>query len=148
MTFHSVWNADNCDLYVLRKDLRKPGLSPYVLDDKLGETPQSSVDVIVKFENGVTKDFKLADYLSIPPPRTTRFDVIQTKLLEQYPSLDGEKIVDIIITHGTSGPVRMSIDRLRASERSSVLETYNHFERAERERSCRFPNFDPDQAAK
>jgi len=144
-TFHSVWNANNCDLYVLRKDLQKPGLSPYILDDKLGETPQSSVDVIVKFDNGVTKEFKLADYLSIPPPRTTRYDIIQSKLLEQYPSLDGEKIVDIIITQGVSGPVRMSIDRLRASERSSVLEKYNRFERAERERSCRFPNYDPDE---
>ncbi len=143
-TFHSVWNADNCDLYVLRKDLQKPGLSPYILDDKLGETPQSSVDALVKFDNGNTKVFKLTDYLSIPPPRTTRFELIKKKLIDQYPTLEEENIVDIIITQGSSGPMRTSIDRLRASERSSIQDKYNGFERAERERSCRFPNYNPN----
>ncbi|CAJ1937910.1 unnamed protein product [Cylindrotheca closterium] len=104
-TFHSVWNADNCDVYVLKKDLTKPGLSPYVLDDTYGgNMPKSSIDLLVEFHNDTTqvdaemtnedtqsrqrtnqKQFKLTDYLSIPPPRTTQLELVKKKLVEQYP---------------------------------------------------------------
>lgn len=148
-TFHSVWNADNCDIYVLKKDLTKPGMSPYVLDDDMGETPQSSVDVIVAFGNGKREIFKLGDYLSIPPPRTTRFELMRDMLAEQYPVLDKDQIVDVnILLPGNDGPVRTTIDKMRVSERSSGHLTekgrYNSFERAEMERSSRFPCFNPN----
>lgn len=146
-TFHSVWNAHNCDLYVLKKDLEKPGPSPYVLDGELGEIPHSSVDIVAYFSNGKTEVFKLTDYLSIPPPRTTRFEIIKNMLAEQYPSIDVDQIEDITVSQGSSGPVRTTIDRMRASGRSSDLDShhgkYNGFECAKRERSCRFPNINP-----
>lgn len=139
-TFHSVWNAHNCDLYVLKKDLQKPGDSPYVLDPELGETPRSSVDVLVKFENGKSQAYKLNDYLSIPPPRTTRVEIMKDMLANQYPTIDKTTIVEINFSTGSCGPVRNSIDRMTASGRSSTVERYNGFERIEREKSCRFPN--------
>lgn len=149
-TFHSVWNAHNCDLYVLKKDLNKPGMSPYVLDDVLGESPQSSVDIAASFENGNTEVYKLTDYLSIPPPRTTRFEIIKEKLAEQYPSINVDQIEDITVLsqQGNSGPVQTTIDKMRVSGRrnsddSDQCNGYNGFERAEIERSCRFPNLNP-----
>jgi broad specificity phosphatase PhoE len=101
-TFHSVWNAGNCDMYCLRKCPSKPGLSPYVLDPELGDMPKSSIEVRVEFcfpshrelsDKGMnpneqwrwTRTFTLHDYLSIPSPRTRQLDIILRKLREQYP---------------------------------------------------------------
>jgi hypothetical protein len=87
-TFHSVWNADNCSLYVLRKSLFKPGLSPYVLDPALGDMPKSSIEVRVEFGSSPsrrTRTLTLHDYLSIPSPRTRQIDAILLRLQEQYP---------------------------------------------------------------
>ncbi|MGK3736230.1 MAG: broad specificity phosphatase PhoE [Bacillariaceae sp.] len=50
-TFHSVYNARNCDLYVLKKDLIERGRSPYILDGINGELPKSSIDICVTFHN-------------------------------------------------------------------------------------------------
>jgi broad specificity phosphatase PhoE len=50
-TFHSVYNVHNCDMYVLKKDLNKPGISPYVLDVHNGDMPRSSIDVMVTFRD-------------------------------------------------------------------------------------------------
>ena len=95
MTFHSVWSAQSCDLYVLRKDLSKPGESPYVLDNVLGDMPKSSVKILVqqhqtkennsKSSTTTSKVYRLDDYLSIPPPRTMQLDIIKQRLIEQYP---------------------------------------------------------------
>jgi hypothetical protein len=87
-TFHSVWNAENCSMYVLRKSLYKPGLSPYVLDPALGDMPKSSIDVQVEFDCDppVVRAFTLWDYLSIPTPRTRQCDAIWQRLQEQYPT--------------------------------------------------------------
>ena len=41
-TFQSVWNAGNCAVYVLRKDLALPGASPYALDLTAGDAPRRS----------------------------------------------------------------------------------------------------------
>jgi broad specificity phosphatase PhoE len=110
-TFHSVWNAGNCDVYCLRKSPSKPGLSPYVLDPDLGDMPRSSIEVRVEFsvpphqqcsdegrspdsrteptlvrrKRHWTRTFTLQDYLSIPSPRTRQLDIILQKLREQYP---------------------------------------------------------------
>lgn len=97
-TFHTVWNAGNCDVYVLRKNLHKPGLSPYVLDPSLGDMPKSSIDVVVESQPNpdtekslvtppsTTGIYTIQDYLSLPSPRTRQFDALKEKLLEQYPS--------------------------------------------------------------
>jgi broad specificity phosphatase PhoE len=104
-TFNSVWNAQPCDMYILQKDLTKPGISPYVLDHTNGNVPESSVDIWVELvpknksttstkgrdendEDAITikKKFVLHDYLSIPPPRTIQIDIIKQRLVEQYPN--------------------------------------------------------------
>ena len=85
-TFHSVWNAENCDLYVLKKDLTRPGTSPYVLDQDSGDTPRSSIETLVELKStGEKRILKLENYLSIPPPRTTRIELVKSMLEEQYP---------------------------------------------------------------
>jgi broad specificity phosphatase PhoE len=105
-TFHSVWSAKACELYVLRKDLSIPGIDPYILDDIHGDMPSSSVNVYVRLKkkdcddttsemmissssistsNYKTKVFRLHDYLNLPPPRTTQTELIKERLMEQYP---------------------------------------------------------------
>lgn len=93
-TFHSVWNAENCDTYVLRKDLKKPGMSPYVLDEKCGDMPRSSIDLQVEFSSqpGIRQVYKLEDYLRIPPPRSMQLELIKEKLAEQYPEIEKDDI--------------------------------------------------------
>jgi hypothetical protein len=102
-TFHSVYNVHNCDLYVLKKDLQKPGISPYVLDVQNGDTPRSSVNVLVTLREKATveettttlptrtttimkKVFKMNDYLNIPPPRMNHIEIMKKKLVAQYPN--------------------------------------------------------------
>ena len=97
-TFHSVWNAGNCDIYVLRKDLSKPGPSPYILDNESGDMPRSSIEVMVTLKSTQQKlILKLENYLSIPPPRTTRIDLVKCLLAEQYPSEVKADDVDSIV---------------------------------------------------
>ena len=108
-TFHSVWNADNCEMYVLRKDLTKPGNSPYILDREAGDIPKSSIELWVEFKSGEKKTFTLNNYLSIPPPRTLRLDVVKSMLAKQYPEerIEIDDIVSIeflpFITSGIDG---------------------------------------------
>jgi len=107
-TFHSVWNADNCEMYVLRKDLSKPGSSPYILDRDAGDIPKSSIELWVEFVSGDKRTFTLNNYLSIPPPRTLRLDVVKHMLAEQYPEeIVSDDIVSIefmpFVTSGEDG---------------------------------------------
>ena len=142
-TFHSVWNADNCDVYVLKKDLSKPGMSPYVLDEESGNMPKSSIDLIVEFKSkpGMKHEFKLADYLKIPPPRTTQLELVKEKLAQQY-GLDKQDItkvmfmpfIDGIITQGQSSSRRKIVVQER---RSTFRQSRNGFN----ETSSRFPSF-------
>lgn len=98
-TFHSVWDTGLCDMYVLRKDLTKRGISPYILDMDRGDMPRSSVDLFLSFKRNIAhpndddeKDEKLVytlqDYLDIPPPRRSQIGIIKRMLAEQYPELD------------------------------------------------------------
>ena len=103
-TFHSVYNAHNCSIYVLRRDLSQKGRSPYALDRTLGNFPTSSVNIQVKVKTRrstplqeessshnekdgttTTRTYKLMDYLSLPSPRRHQTEEIKTKLVEQYP---------------------------------------------------------------
>jgi hypothetical protein len=107
-TFHSVWNAGNCQMYVLKKDLSKPGPSPYVLDKDRGDVPTSSIKVQVQLKaSGETKSLVLKDYLSVPPPRTTQFHCIKYMLAEQYPEeiKDAEDIASIMFMPFVGGGV-------------------------------------------
>eukprot|EP00977_Amphora_coffeiformis_P004198 scaffold875_cov185-Amphora_coffeaeformis.AAC.13 len=97
-TFHSVWNAGNCSMYVLERDDSKPGQSPYVLDATAGDMPRSSIEVLVQLKPTTTTKqssplpppsspmvLTLDNYLSVPPPRTTRTVMIGHMLAAQYP---------------------------------------------------------------
>jgi broad specificity phosphatase PhoE len=97
-TFHSVWNADNCDLNILEKDLGKPGLSPYVLDEENGDMPKSSIDLIVELKSqpGKKQNYRLNDYLRIPRPRTTRLEIVKKQLAAQYPEIYVDDIESIM----------------------------------------------------
>lgn len=139
ITFHSVWNAGNCEMYVLRKDMEKPGLSPYVLDDSLGDHPKSSIQVIATLSNGKKHELKLDDYLSIPPPRTMQIDLIKTKISEQYPGIPRKDIEDVSFVKVTGGLLDFTNEG--ASRRTeSPLQRESSLEWAKKERSIRCPN--------
>jgi broad specificity phosphatase PhoE len=161
-TFHSVWNAGNCNVYVLRKDLDKPGISPYVLDDVLGDMPKSSVSVTVGLRSGIEKTYLLHDYLSIPPPRTTRLEIMKEKLAQQHEDLNEQDIVSVRLVAFTSAggasQSRTTTGRVRFSDLPSVPSTSTMIDSSEHplpsqsgskrgrkwvrpEQSCRFPNF-------
>lgn len=129
-TFHSVWNADNCNIYVLRKDLSKPGPSPYVFDEQAGDAPKSSIDLKVEFDGAVNKVYKLHDYLKIPPPRTRHLNEVKTKLEEQYPEVDKEHISSVVFLPFIDGAVaeqrtktgrRASLGTLDSSNRTNQI---------------------------
>lgn len=71
-TFSTVWNADNCEMYVLRKDRSHAGFSPYVLDSVEGDAPRSSAPLVATFADGSRRTLELEDYLSLPQPRTAQ----------------------------------------------------------------------------
>ena len=59
-----------------------------------GDKPESTVDLVVRCmkKDSITgepvvmeRQFKLFDYLSIPPPRTIQTQAIKERLVEQYP---------------------------------------------------------------
>jgi broad specificity phosphatase PhoE len=138
-TFHSVWNADNCNVYVLRKDLQKPGMSPYVLEDRYGDMPRSSIDLMVELKNGEKSIYKLEDYLGIPPPRTTRLELVKEKLEEQHPTtICKEDIVGV-----TFMPIVDVKDEQigQGTSSSGKRKIFKDAKLAQRERSCRLPNF-------
>ncbi|CAJ1937906.1 unnamed protein product [Cylindrotheca closterium] len=117
-TFHSVWNADNCSMYVLRKDLSKPGPSPYVFDEVSGDAPQSSIDLKVEFDGFHNKIYKLHDYLKIPPPRTRHLNEVKAKLAEQYPEVDKDRISSVVFLPFMEGAV--AEQRTRTGRRASL----------------------------
>jgi broad specificity phosphatase PhoE len=106
-TFHSVWNAGNCDAYVLQKDLTKPGMSPYVLDPQNGDMPKSSIDLQIDFASqpGCRQVYKLEDYLRLPPPRTMQLDLVKEKLEEQYPEIDKDDIQKVVFMPFIDGAI-------------------------------------------
>lgn len=98
-TFHTVWNAGNCSIYVLKKDLSQKGFSPYVLCPSEGDFPQSSTTVLVEFRTGEKKAFKLKEYLSIPPPRTSQHDIVKGMLKAQH-GIDPGTVANIDFSGG------------------------------------------------
>mmetsp|Transcript_76342 Transcript_76342/g.210753 ORF Transcript_76342/g.210753 Transcript_76342/m.210753 type:complete len:358 (+) Transcript_76342:98-1171(+) len=83
-TFHTVWNARNCAVYVLVKDLSIRGDSPYRLDESQGDTPESSITVGVTFKRQAKRWLELKNYLSLPQPRTRQYELAKEMLAEQH----------------------------------------------------------------
>jgi len=83
-TFETVFNPGNCDMWVLKKDLCMDAELPYRLDDTEGSLPRSSRMVKVIFKGGREQRLELKDYISIPPPRTSRLDIVKRMVAEQH----------------------------------------------------------------
>jgi broad specificity phosphatase PhoE len=83
-TFPTVWNAGNCEMYVLKADPNGRGRSSYYLDEQEGDSIRSTCELLVHLTNGQEKTVVLTDYLSIPPPRTTQIEVVKSMLEKQH----------------------------------------------------------------
>ena len=93
-TFHTIWNAGNCDCYVLRKDEGVPGRSPFVLCRESGDTPRSSRLLRVRFADGSVRQLALDDYLSLASPRGRQTEAAKRMLAAQH-GLDPSTIASI-----------------------------------------------------
>merc|ERR1719215_930050 len=83
-TFETVWNAGNCEMYVLKKDLSQPRFFPYSLCPEEGDMPKSTAHLVLKMTSGEEKNIILNDYLSIPPPRTSQIAIAKKMIQEEH----------------------------------------------------------------
>jgi len=83
-TFSTIWNAGNCEHFVLKLDETKAGNLPYSLDKDEGAVPRSALDVLVSFRDGSTETLRLDDYLALAPPRSTRTAEAARMLAKQH----------------------------------------------------------------
>jgi len=93
-TFQTIWNAKNCEMYVLRRDLNLPGQAPYSLCAFEGDMPRSTISVNVEFRSGEKTMYRMDDYLSIPMPRTRQHSIVIAMLAKQH-GLDPDEIVSV-----------------------------------------------------
>mmetsp|Transcript_21154 Transcript_21154/g.39765 ORF Transcript_21154/g.39765 Transcript_21154/m.39765 type:complete len:337 (-) Transcript_21154:65-1075(-) len=98
-TFHTVWNPDNCAMYVLKKNMSSTAHYPYFLDDVEGDRVMSSIELVVTFRDNSTKQLTMVDYLSIPPPRTLQLPAVKELLAAQF-GFDPVDIQDIDFYNG------------------------------------------------
>merc|ERR1719247_3237025 len=83
-TFETVWNAGNCDIYVLEKDLSKAGPVPFTLNETVGNSPKSSINVTIRRTGTAEQTLCLQDYLSLPSPRSLQVDLIKSMIEKQF----------------------------------------------------------------
>eukprot|EP00971_Amphidinium_carterae_P072069 1425335-Amphidinium_carterae.1 len=93
-TFEAVFNAGNCEIWALRKNLSIPGDLPYDFDTEVGAFPNSSRSVKVIYKDGRSRKLMLEDYLKLEPPRTTQQAAALQMLIEQH-GLDPDEIEDV-----------------------------------------------------
>lgn len=93
-TVETVWNAHNCEIYVLKRDLSIPGHSPFIICTEEGNMPRSTVSLNVTFKSGITELYRLDDYLSVPMPRTKQTPIVKIMLQKQF-GLDPDTIESI-----------------------------------------------------
>jgi len=101
-TFQTVWNAKNCDIYVLKRDLSLPGQSPFFLDASEGDAPKSTISLMVEFRTGEKTMYRLDDYLEVPMPRSRQPAVIKQMLAVQH-GLKPDDILNIDFYGGMYG---------------------------------------------
>eukprot|EP00918_Siedleckia_nematoides_P021649 GHVU01046659.1.p1 GENE.GHVU01046659.1~~GHVU01046659.1.p1 ORF type:complete len:235 (+),score=49.34 GHVU01046659.1:251-955(+) len=70
-TFHTVWNAGNCEIYVLELQLSRPGFSPYVINETAGDQLRSTADVLCHFKPSPSPPPTRTRTATPPPPPTT-----------------------------------------------------------------------------
>lgn len=100
-TFHTVWNAGNCNIYVLTKDLSLQRRFPYRLDP-IGDMPKSSMTVTAELLDGTSQELLLSDYLDIPAPRTIHPE-FAARMLETQHSLAPNSIKSVDFFKGKHG---------------------------------------------
>lgn len=83
-TFHTVWNAENCQMFVLNYDPSLTGRAPYRISAEEGDAPRSSAEITVILKGGESRNVVIEDYLSIPPPRTEQHEYVKRLLHEQH----------------------------------------------------------------
>lgn len=137
-TFHSVWNAGNCAMYVFDK-LDRPEIVcskeqgchrkhfiPYQLNSTLGDVPQSSIDVEVTFRSDSTKrKLVLNDFLALPQPRLHQFPLAKFALAKEY-DLDVNDIDSIKCVgnfHGTFSTSSFTVAKMSHMDSLSDPET-------------------------
>ena len=102
-TFSTVWNADNCCIYVLDRIKWRPGASicrtPYVVNEELSDAIRSSWTVSVHFQDGSCQEVLLDDYLSIPAPRTRQLDFVKGMLQQQH-GIDPDTVSHVDMYNG------------------------------------------------
>mmetsp|Transcript_51795 Transcript_51795/g.123260 ORF Transcript_51795/g.123260 Transcript_51795/m.123260 type:complete len:375 (-) Transcript_51795:8-1132(-) len=94
ITFEAVFNAENCEIWALKKNLSKPGDLPYDLDMDVGVFPKSSRTVILTYADGHKRKLVLMDYLKLEPPRTQRKAEAIQMLAKEY-GFHPSEVVDI-----------------------------------------------------
>jgi len=110
-TFSTIWNAGNCEMYVLKRDLSYPGNAPYYIDKKEGDYPKSSLDMEVSFTDASTQMLPLNDYLSIAPPRTCQVEDAVNLLVKQH-GLEASTIKSVDFFSGRAGYDREAVPPL------------------------------------
>jgi len=83
-SFETVYNAGNCEIFVLTKQLESSQFLPYKLNEEEGSFPRSSRKVKLFLKGGREKLLDLTDYIRLPQPRTMQPGVAMDMLAEQY----------------------------------------------------------------
>lgn len=109
-TFETVWNSDNCSMWVLKRDLTVAGPLPYVLCAEEGDKVRSSRTVGVHFTDGTSTSLLLREYLEIPPPRSRQFTV-HCEMLSAQHGLDPGTIAAVDVYDGHYGDPRDTFPR-------------------------------------
>ena len=78
-TFHCVYNAENCDMYVLKKDLERVGTSPYALDTQETRTTIPGTCEEDGRNNIKSSMSPLVRFKDVPGMRETVAALVQTR---------------------------------------------------------------------
>ena len=105
-TFSTVWNAGNCDMYVLKYDGQLRGRAPYRLCDAEGSKVRSTAHLLVRLKSDPSRarPYDLDDYISVPAPRTKHLGVVKHMLQEQH-GVDPDDVEGIDFFGDFEGPV-------------------------------------------
>eukprot|EP00729_Bicosta_minor_P019733 gene19733-34334_t len=94
-TMESVFNANNCDMWVLKKQADHPSYEICEEECFPARVPWASRAVRVIFKNGEVKDFTVVNYLGLEQPRTSQTEAALQQMIPGHPSLDPNRGCDV-----------------------------------------------------